>query len=130
MNGFKGLLIIIFFYVLLGVITNIIEVFKEAQVFMGIYFLLFVLIVFSMILLNKIYSNKLLVFWILISIIPAMLYFLCFCMYGYLWDGGRIPSDWVWGLMWVFFIPIFIGVAQVISIISFLYLRSYKVKNQ
>ena len=123
MKDFWGLLIIITFYIVLGSISDI-RAFKELIVIIG-YLILFAFVLSSMNLVNKTESRKMLIIWILLSIMPVALYS---------WDsynnsgGGLISLGWDW-LLWEITVPFFVGIAQIITIISSLILIKIKSKR-
>lgn len=117
MKGFWGLLIIILFYVSIGLIFSNTGLHMWGLLGFTIYLILLALSVFSMVLLNMVYSKNLFIMWISFTTIPTVL----ISLYGYISDNGSVFSiiPWQW-ILWKYVIPFFWGVSQIAFIFYFL----------
>jgi hypothetical protein len=119
LKGFWGLIVIIIsnlLFILLGGISNT-EYFNTLMLI--VYLVLLSQCVYTMMLINRVYSLKLLVSWILISITPAAVFSINFYLSNY-------KDNWFWAYTWAYVIPFFIVIIQIIYII---FLLNHKAKN-
>lgn len=114
MNGFWGLLIIILLHVLFILFGGISNTEYFNALMLPVYFVLLALCIYAVILLNKVvYSIKILVSWILISITPAAFFSINFYL-------TRYKDDWFWAYTWTYVIPFFLAIIQIIYIVFLL----------
>lgn len=120
MRGYIGAILIVTIYTMFSNIFDSSPL-KEVSTFIGItYFSLLLLLIVNGALVNKL-GFVALFLWIFFSVIPGS----GFILYARFSDntGGFISFPWDWGL-WEFFLPIIVGVIQIIFLIIFLTIRN------